>query len=188
VVYNSCNVGFVTVGLRLASIDFIKYVHNFNFGQKTGIDLPGEATGILVPQSRAKQIDLAVMSFGQANAVTPLQMIGAVAAVANDGLYMQPHLVRAIYDKEGQLIREIGPQSVRQAISPETSRELRSILEGVVSVGTGKNAYWEGYRAAGKTGTAQKIAPGGGYLANEYVASFSALPRPTIPALLFWLS
>ncbi|NPV26571.1 MAG: stage V sporulation protein D [Firmicutes bacterium] len=187
VVYNSCNVGFVAVGLRLGLDKFYKYVRAFNFGEKTGIDLPGEAAGILVPQARAKQIDLAVMSFGQANAVTPLQMISAISAIANDGLYMKPHLVRAIYNKEGKLIREVQPEPVRQVISKETAQELRMILEGVVRDGTGKNAYVEGYRVAGKTGTAQKIAPGGGYLANEYVASFigfAPADNPRIAALV----
>lgn len=172
VVENSCNVGFVETGLDIGIPTFYKYLSDFGFGKPTGIDLPGEASGILVNQKNAKQIDLATMSMGQANAVTALQLLNAVSAVANDGKLMQPHLVKQVIDNEGNIIKSIEPKVVKQVISPEVASQLRLILEGVVSNGTGKNAFIEGYRVAGKTGTAQKVSPTGGYMANEYVASF----------------
>lgn len=186
-VQNSCNPVFVTVGLRQGKDRFYKYLEGFGFGQKTGIELPGEATGILVPKSRAKDIDLATMSIGQANAVTPIQLIRAVAAIANDGWLMKPQLVKEIRDYDGKLLKKIEPEPVRQVISKNTSEELRAILETVVSEGTGKNAYLEGYKVAGKTGTAQKILPGGGYSSNEYIASFigfAPADHPRIAALV----
>ncbi|MGE5417199.1 MAG: stage V sporulation protein D [Acidobacteriota bacterium] len=183
VVENSCNVGFVQTGLKLGMENFYRYLRSFGFGQKTGIDLPGEATGIIVPQKRAKQIDLAVMSFGQANAATPIQLVTAASAVANGGMLMKPHLVREIQDPKGKVIERIAPTRVRQIISKDTSKEMCEILEKVVSEGSGKNAYIEGYRVAGKTGTAQKIAPGGGYKANEYIASFVGFAPADNPRL-----
>lgn len=175
IVENSCNVGFVKVGLDLGMDKYFKYLHGFGFGQPTGIDLPGEAKGILVNQANAKQIDLATMAMGQANAVTAMQLTNAVAAVANGGKLMKPHLLRQVLDTEGNVVKTIEPEVIRQVISEPTAKELCNILEGEVTNGTGRNAYIEGYRVGGKTGTAQKIAPGGGYLANEYVASFIGL-------------
>lgn len=171
-VQNSCNPVFVTVGLRMGMDNYYKYLTGFGFGAKTGIDLPGEATGILVPRARAKEIDLATMSIGQANAVTPIQLVRSIAAIANDGWLMKPQLVKEIRDSEGNLIKKIEPEPVRQVVSQRTSQEVRSILETVVSEGTGSRAYIEGYKVAGKTGTAQKILPGGGYSTSEYIASF----------------
>lgn len=172
VVANSCNVGFASLGLRLGVEPFYNYLRAFGFGQKTGLELPGEAVGILVPQNQAKDIHLATMAMGQANAVTPIQMLTAVCAAINGGNLMKPQLVKSILNAEGEVIQEIEPQVVRRVISNKTSEELRVILEGVVADGTGRNGQVEGYRVGGKTGTAQKAAPGGGYLTNEYVASF----------------
>ncbi|QGT99130.1 Cell division protein FtsI [Peptidoglycan synthetase] [Candidatus Syntrophocurvum alkaliphilum] len=183
VVENSCNVGFVNIGLDLGLEKYFKYLNAFGFGKTTDIDLPGEATGILVPQSRAKQIDLATMSMGQANAVTPLQLIRAMAAIANGGQLIEPKILKKAIDADGNILREHEPNVVRNIISEETSKELSLILEGVVANGTGRNAYIDGYRVAGKTGTAQKIAPGGGYLANEYVASFIGFAPANDPKL-----
>lgn len=186
-VQNSCNPVFVTVGLRQGKDRFYKYLEGFGFGQKTGIELPGEANGILVPKTRAKDIDLATMSIGQANAVTPIQLTRAVAAIANDGWLMKPQLVKEIRDYEGKLVRKNDPEPQRQVISKTTSEELRAILETVVSDGTGSKAYIEGYKVAGKTGTAQKILPGGGYSTSEYIASFAGFApadNPRIAALV----
>ncbi len=184
IVENSCNVGFVQVGLDLGIDRYYKYLTGLGFGELTGIDLPGEAKGILVPKSRAKQIDLATMAMGQANAVTPIQLITAVSAVANDGVLMKPHLLREVVDINGKTTQAIAPQAVRRVISSETARELCAILEGEVTNGTGLNAYIDGYKTAGKTGTAQKIAPGGGYMANEYVASFVGFAPADNPRLV----
>ncbi|MBZ4654715.1 MAG: stage sporulation protein [Peptococcaceae bacterium] len=183
-VQNSCNPVFVTVGLREGKDVFYRYLYGFGFGKKTNIELPGEATGILVPKERAKDIDLATMSIGQANAVTPIQLITAFAAISNDGWLMKPQLVKEIRDKDGNLVKTIEPEKVRQVISPETSRMLLEILETVVSQGTGKNAYIEGYRAGGKTGTAQKIIPGGGYSSTEFIGSFMGVAPVNDPRVV----
>lgn len=184
IVEKSCNVGFVQLGLDLGMDKYYQYLNAFGFGRATGIDLPGEAKGITVPQSRAKQIDLATMAFGQANAVTPIQLITAVSAVANEGKLMKPHLVREIVDAQGKVIKKYEPEVVRRVISEKSARELCVILEGEVTQGTGKNAYIEGYRVGGKTGTAEKIAPGGGYLSSEYVSSFIGLAPSDNPRLV----
>lgn len=183
-VQNSCNPVFVTIGLREGKEVFYRYLQGFGFGKKTGIELPGEATGILVGKERAQEIDLATMSIGQANAVTPLQLITAFAAMANEGKLMKPQIVKEIRNKEGELIRTIEPEVVRQVISPETARQVMSILESVVSQGTGKNAYVEGYRVGGKTGTAQKIIPGGGYSTSEYIGSFLGVAPVNNPRIV----
>ncbi|MDD2585292.1 MAG: stage V sporulation protein D [Syntrophomonadaceae bacterium] len=184
IVEKSCNVGFVQVGLDLGMDRYYKYVNGFGFGKLTGIDLPGEAAGILVPENRAKQIDLATMAMGQANAVTSIQLVNAVAAVANEGKLMKPYLVRQVIDNEGKILKKNEPQVVRKIISEKTANDLCLILEGEVTNGTGKNAYLEGYRMAGKTGTAQKIAPTGGYMANEFVASFIGFAPADKPRLV----
>jgi stage V sporulation protein D len=184
IVENSCNVGFVQVGLSLGMEKYYKYLNAFGFGQLTGIDLPGEAKGILVPQERAKQIDLATMAMGQANAVTPIQLITAVSAVANGGKLIKPHLLKEVTDANGNITQTVEPAMVRQVISESTSKELCNILEGEVTNGTGSKAYIEGYHVGGKTGTAQKIAPGGGYLSDEYVASFIGLAPSDDPRLV----
>lgn len=172
-VQNSCNPVFVTVGLRLGKEAFYKYLEGFGFGQKTGIELPGEAYGLLVGKKRCKDIDLASMSMGQANAVTPIQLIRSLSAIANDGWLMKPRLVKEIRDFEGNLVKKIEPEKVRQVISKETSQRVRTILESVVSEGTGKAAQIEGYKVAGKTGTAQKILPQGGYSRTDFIVSFA---------------
>ncbi len=183
VVENSCNVGFVKVGLEVGIETYYRYINAFGFGQLTGIDLPGEAAGILVKKENAKQIDLATMSMGQANAVTPIQLVTAVSVIANGGNLVKPHLVKQVIDNEGIVIKKQETQIVRRVISEEVANELAGILEGVVSNGTGKNAYIEGYKVAGKTGTAQKVAPTGGYMSSEYVASFLGFAPADNPKL-----
>ncbi|BBB93267.1 MAG TPA: stage V sporulation protein D [Methylomusa anaerophila] len=172
VVENSCNVGFVNVGLRLGRDAFYSYIDSFGFGKPTGVDLPGEAKGITIDRAQAKPINLATMSIGQSIAVTPMQLVTAVAAVANDGQLLRPQIVREVRDKSGQIIRGFQPDVVRQVIDPAIAKEVKGILEKVVEEGTGRNAYVEGFRIAGKTGTAQKVGAGG-YLPDKYVASFA---------------
>ncbi len=182
-VQNSCNPVFVTIGLREGVDVFYRYLHGFGFGKKTGIELPGEATGILVNKERCKEIDLATMSIGQANAVTPIQLLTAFSAIANGGTYLKPQIVKEIKDKDGNLVKTIEPEVVRQVISEETSKSLLAILEKVVSEGTGKTAYVEGYRVGGKTGTAQKSLPGGGYSTTEYIGSFMGVAPVNDPRI-----
>ncbi len=167
----SCNVAFVTLGLRLGTAKLYEYISAFNFGTKTGIDYPGEAAGILLPENKVRQVDLARISFGQAITVTPLQMVAAAAAVANDGVYMKPYMVERILSSSGEVIDEIENAEGIRLISSEDSKLMCSILESVVRNGSGRNAYIDGYRVAGKTGTAQKII-NGAYSEDKYIASF----------------
>lgn len=185
-VQNSCNPVFITVGLREGVDVFYRYLEGFGFGKKTGIELPGEFTGILVSKKLAKEADiyLATMAMGQANAVTPLQLVTACAAMANEGKLMKPQIVQEIRDREGNLVKTIEPEVVRQVIAPETARQVMSILESVVSEGTGKNAYLEGYRVGGKTGTAQKVIPGGRYSTSEYIGSFLGVAPVNDPRMV----
>jgi stage V sporulation protein D (sporulation-specific penicillin-binding protein) len=171
VVENSCNVGFVNVGLRLGADSFYKYFTAFGLGKPTNVDLPGEAKGIVIPKSQVKPINLATMSMGQSIAVTPLQLVTAVAAVANDGQRLRPQIVREVKGKDGEIIRGFTPDIINQVVDTATAQEVKKVLESVVANGTGKNAYIEGFRIAGKTGTAQKVGAGG-YMPGKYVASF----------------
>lgn len=172
VIQHSCNSGFVEIGLGVGIDNFFKHLRGFGFGMPTGIKLPGEAHGILIPQKQATNLNLATMSIGQSVAVTPIQLTAAVAAVANGGVLMQPQLVKKVVDHNGKVVRELQPREVRRVISEETAREVQELLETVVLKGTGVNAYVDGYRVAGKTGTAQVVGPGGGYMTGRYVSSF----------------
>ncbi len=167
-VQNSCNPVFIEVGARVGRERFMQYLKGFGFNEKTGIELPGETTGIIHSADNFKEIDLATSSFGQSFNVTPLQMITMVSAVANGGNLMKPHLVKQLVDEEQNVIEEYNPTIVRQIISKETSKTMCEILESVVSKGGGHNAYVAGYRIAGKTGTSEKQPRGEG----KYVASF----------------
>ena len=167
-VQNSCNPVFIEVGARVGREKFMKYVQGFGFRDKTGIELPGETDGIFHSADNFKEIDLATSSFGQSFNITPLQMVTMVAAVANGGKLMRPHLVKQLVDEEQSVIKEFKPTVVRQVISEETSKTMCQILESVVSEGGGKNAYLAGYRIAGKTGTSEKQPRGNG----KYIASF----------------
>ncbi|KKM12277.1 stage V sporulation protein D [Clostridiales bacterium PH28_bin88] len=185
-VQNSCNPVFVSVGLRLEEKrkgSFYEYIEGFGFGRKTGIDLNGEERGLLIAKDKLKQINVATISIGQAIAVTPIQLITAAAAVGNGGMLMRPHLVKEIRDSEGKLIQEFKPEVVRQVISSETASEVTSILERVVSRGTGQRAYIQGYRVGGKTGTAQKVE-NGKYVQGRYVASFLGMAPVNDPRLV----
>jgi len=173
VVKNSCNPGFIQIGLRMGKERFAQYIKKFGFGQLTGVEIQGESKGIVKNISDIKPIDVATNSIGQGIAVTPIQLVTAVSAVANGGTLLKPLIVKEITTAEGKSIKKFAPISVRKVVSPQTAATVRELLEGVVtSDGTGRNAVVEGYRLAGKTGTAQKAAPGGGYEANKYVASF----------------
>ncbi|WP_338819360.1 Stage V sporulation protein D [Moorella thermoacetica] len=185
-VKNSCNPVFVQTALRLEEKKaglFYNYIRAFGFGQPTGIDLTGEGTGLLIPEQELKPINIATIGIGQGIAVTPLQLVTAVSAVANGGKLIRPHLVKEILDDKGNVLKKIEPEVERQVISPETAKQLREMLETVVSEGTGRNAYIPGYRVGGKTGTAQKAGPGG-YMEGKYVASFIGMAPVNDPRLV----
>jgi stage V sporulation protein D (sporulation-specific penicillin-binding protein) len=184
VVQNSCNPGFITLGLRLGTMRLYKYIRAFGFGSLLGIDLPGEAAGIVIPEKQVKPIDLATISMGQANSVTPIQMVSALSAIVNGGKLMKPYLVRELRNSDGKVVKRFKPQVLRQVISPETSQLERELLETVVSNGSGRNAYIEGYSVGGKTGTAQKPKPGGGYSTTDYIVSFIGFAPVDDPRLV----
>ncbi|WP_353892815.1 penicillin-binding transpeptidase domain-containing protein [Proteinivorax hydrogeniformans] len=168
-VVRSSNTAFVDIGLDLGKDTLFKYIHGLGFGQRTGIDLPGETTGILFNTQTMTDLDLAVTSFGQGNAVTPIQQIMGVAAVANGGQLMQPYLAKEFRNSEGEVVKANKPTPVRTVFSQETSDISREILQEVVK---GANLTIDGYSVAGKSGTAQKISPEGGYIDGSIIASY----------------
>jgi len=159
VLQNSSNVGSIKAGLQLGKERYYKYITGFGFGQPVGLGLPGESRGQLRAPPQWSALSLATMSIGQEISVTAVQMVTAFAAIANGGRLMQPQIVRALLDANGREVRTFEPRAVRQVISPETARELTTILTAVVREGTGHNAAIPGYEVAGKTGTAQKMDP-----------------------------
>ncbi len=169
VIVKSSNVGAIRVGLRTGARRLSEYVARFGFGQPSTKELPGASRGIWAPASLTES-GLASVSMGYQISVTPLQMVTAASAVANGGLLMEPRFVRAV-TQDGQ--REVyAPKVVRRAIAPETAATLTAIMEGVTERGTATLARLDRYQVAGKTGTAKKVLPGGGYSDGEYNASF----------------
>lgn len=176
-IQNSCNPAFIRLGQMIGAKTFLKYVNAFGLQSKTGIDLKGEATGLFHSPDQFNEVELAVSSFGQTFKVTPIEMITAVCAVANGGNLMRPHVVKQITqtDADGNIkvVKNIAPTTVRQVISTDTSKTMCDMLEKVVSVGSGKNAYVKGYRIAGKTGTSEKTDQRNeSGEVDKYIASF----------------
>ncbi len=187
----SSNIGSAKIGVRLGQEKLYTSLSNFGFGQKSGIDLPGESGGMLRSKNRWFGVDLATISFGQGVTATALQIATAASAVANGGLLMKPYLVEKISDDSGKVQRVIAPEVKRRVISEETAKTVARMLEGVVMEGgTGVNAAVDGYRSAGKTGTAQKVDPlTRGYSVNKRTASFVGFvplekPRLTIVVVI----
>ena len=168
---NSCNPCFVDIALSLGKETFYDYLAAFNFGRATGLDFSGEAIGMLLPESTLRDCDFARIGFGQTIAVTPLQLACASAAAVNGGNYYAPRLVKEISDASGAVVERTSPVLLSQPVSEEASRMLTAMLEGVVRDGSGKKAFIEGYRVAGKTGTAQKYEDGR-IAQGKYVSSF----------------
>ena len=168
---NSCNPCFTDIALALGTETFYDYLTAFGLGNVTGIDFSGEALGMLVPQSLVRDCDLARIGFGQTVAVTALQLACAAAAAVNGGKYYSPHLIKSVVSSDGKVVEEYESVLKQQVISEKASRILAEMLEGVVTEGSGKKAYIEGYKVAGKTGTAQKYEDG--HIASgKYVSSF----------------
>ncbi len=173
VIQKSSNIGAAKTGMALGDQRLYRYLQAFGFGQKTEIDLPGEAGGLVKHPREWGRRSLASISMGQEIGVTPIQMVSAVAALANGGVLMKPYVVSEVRDAQGKTLRQILPQVKRRVVSPETARTVTSILEGVVTDGTGAKAAIPGFRVAGKTGTAQKIDPRtGAYSSTLFVGSF----------------
>ena len=181
-VENSCNPVFVELGQKMGAETFYDYINGFGFSDVTGIDLPGEGKSIMYSLNNVGPVELATISFGQSISVTPIQLINAVSAIANDGKLMKPRIVKELIDTEGNIIHRYEETMVRQVISKKTSQDLREIMEAVVSEGSGKGAYIPGYRVGGKTGTAQKVVDGR-YATGVYVSSFIGIAPSDDPRL-----
>jgi len=182
----SSNIGAAKLGKRLEREKLYQYIRAFGFGAQTNIDLPGESAGILRPADRWFEIDLANISFGQGIGVTSLQLATAMAAIANNGQLMKPYVVEKIVDGQGSVFSQAHPQVVRQVISEKTARRVRRMLTQVTEAGgTGTGAAIQGYRVAGKTGTAQKAdLVTGGYSIDKRTASFIGMVPAEDPAIV----
>ncbi|MCW3491240.1 PASTA domain-containing penicillin-binding protein [Dethiobacter alkaliphilus] len=188
VVLGSCNPGFITLGQRIGSEKHMHYLEAFGFGRRTGIDVMGEGLGIMFTPEQFGPVEAATTSFGQGVSVTPIQQLMAVAAMINGGYLMTPYVVDEIRDSEGNVVKKTEPQVVRRVVSEETSQEVRRIMELVVTEGSGMNAHVEGYRIGGKTGTAQKVGPGGVYISGEYILSFIGFVPAEDPQILLYIA
>lgn len=188
VVENSCNPGFVSLGNKLGVDKLMSYINKFGFGEKTGIDLNGESSGILFNPSRMGPVELATTSFGQGISVTPIQQVTAVSAVINNGYLYQPYIVKSLEEPETQSIVKLNePVLRRRVISEESSKLARFALESVVANGSGRNAYIENYRVGGKTGTAQKVEDGH-YLDGNYILSFVGFMPADEPKIVVYVA
>jgi cell division protein FtsI (penicillin-binding protein 3) len=179
----SSDVGAIKIGLRLGAPKFYDYIRSYGFGSLTDVDLPGENRGLLRRVENWTPVSVGSISMGQEVGVTPLQMVNAMSAIANGGLLYRPHVVRALRTGAGNLLPEDEPDPKR-VVRETTAATMRSMLEGVVLDGTGKLARLDGYTAAGKTGTAQKIDPATGrYSPTQLIASFVGFAPVNNPAL-----
>lgn len=177
---NSCNPALMQIGERIGNDDFYRYVEAFGFRDITGIDLPGETNGVFFSKENFNAVQLATSSFGQGFQITPLQLVGFVSAICNGGTLQKPHLVKQMTDQEGNVVKTIEPEPIRQIMSAETASTMRSIMEQVVLDGAAKNAYIKGYRVGAKTGTSEKLPRGSG----KYVASCVAVAPVDDPQLV----
>lgn len=188
VLENSSNPGFVEIGRRLGLDRLYQYVIDFGFGSKTGIELPGESTGIMFKKEAMGPVEQATVAFGQGLSVTPIQLVRAFSAVINGGTLYKPMIVKQLVDPISKdIIQEYEPIAQGQVISKETSDLMHVALESVVANGGGKNSYIKGYKIGGKTGTAQK-AVDGVYLSNEYILSFLSAAPMDDPQIVIYVA
>jgi stage V sporulation protein D (sporulation-specific penicillin-binding protein) len=181
---NSCNPAFMRMALEMGVDGFYQKIYDFGFGSQTGIQLTGEASGLVRSQKYIRNVDLARIGFGQSIAVTPLQLVTAVSAAVNGGHLMKPMLVDQITDGDGNIIVRYDPTEVRQVVSEQVSAQMRTMLQAVVDNGSGKNGAVEGYAIGGKTGTAQKYGEDGAILRDKHVSSFVAFAPADDPEIV----
>jgi stage V sporulation protein D (sporulation-specific penicillin-binding protein) len=187
-VFTRTNPGFVKLGLMLGKERLFSYLGLFGFGEKTGVDLNGEATGIIFPLDKVGNLELATTAFGQGVSVTPIQQVTAVSAVINGGSLYKPYLVKSIAEPEtNSIVKTFDKTFIRKTISEATSATMRYALESVVARGGGRYAYIEGYRIGGKTGTEQKVKDGK-YLVNNYIMSFIAIVPSNNPQAVLYIA
>jgi cell division protein FtsI (penicillin-binding protein 3) len=180
VMKNSSDVGVIKLGLRLGDERFADYISRFGFGRPSNIDLPGEERGLTKPASRWSRVSVGAISMGQEIGVTPIQIVSLVSAVANGGILHQPYVVKRVEHPVHGVLSETEPSGVR-IMTPETAAELKDMLEVVVTDGTAKSSKLDGYSAAGKTGTAQKIDETGRYSLTKHIASFAGYAPASSP-------
>jgi cell division protein FtsI (penicillin-binding protein 3)/stage V sporulation protein D (sporulation-specific penicillin-binding protein) len=174
ILIKSSNIGAAKLALSVGEQKFYEYIRRFGFGERTGIELPGEINGLIRPPKSWSKISITRIPMGHEIGVTPLQMTVAMATIANGGKLIMPRIVKSITTSDGKSISSLAPVVLRQVISPETAREIGEALRGVVSdSGTAAAAAVPGFIIAGKTGTAQKVDPRGGYEEGKYVVSFA---------------
>ena len=182
----SSNIGVTKIAQKTTPSTFYKYAKRFRFGMKTGIDLKGEVSGLLKPPSSWSKTSIGAIPIGQEITVTPLQLLCAISAIANDGVYMRPFIVKSIKDNHDEIIKFVEPKMVDRVISAQTAQRVKNILVGVVESGTGKAAKIKGIQVAGKTGTSQKVV-GGTYSHSQFYASFfgfAPADHPRIAAIV----
>ena len=188
VLQNSSNPGFVEIGRRLGKDKLYEYVKKFGLTEKTGVDLPGESKGIMFDYDSFNELEQATVSFGQGISVTPIQLVRAICACVNGGKLYQPYIGDKIINSTTKdVIYEKKPELLRRVISEETSKKVRDALETVVTDGGGKNAYIDGYRIGGKTGTAQK-AVNGSYVDGGYILSFVGVAPINDPKIVLYVA
>lgn len=183
----SSNVGTIKAAQRLTPSRFRRHLAQFGFGDKTGIDLPGETEGVLRPVSRWSGLSMSSIPMGYELTVSGIQVAAAAGALGNQGIYMQPHVVKEIRDVQGNVIRKFEPQPLRRVASPTTCRHMLAMMEQVVATGTGKSAQVPGYRIGGKTGTTKKLDPViKKYTMKNYIASFCGLAPISDPEVCIY--
>lgn len=188
VLQNSSNPGFVEIGRRLGKDKLYEYVKKFGLTEKTGIDLPGESKGIMFDYDAFNELEQATVAFGQGISITPMQLVRAVCACVNGGTLYKPYLVDKIIDSySNDIVYEHKPEALRKVISEDASKKMRDALESVVTDGGGKNAYIDGYRIGGKTGTAQK-AVNGSYVDGGYILSFIGIAPIDDPKIVLYVA
>ncbi len=188
VVKNSCNPGFVIMGQRLGKETLMKYIKDFGFGEKTGIDLSGEENGILFKTENMGPVETATTAFGQGVSVTPIQQVMGVSAAINGGSLYTPYLLKSVSNPDTfEVLKQISPVVKRKVISEETSKLVRFALESVVAQGTGRNAYINGHTVGGKTGTAQKVL-NGAYMDGNYILSFIGFTPTDNPEVVVYVA
>ncbi len=179
-IQNSCNPVFIEIGLRLGTDNFYKYFEQFGLMGQTGVDLPGEAGTIMHKKENVGQVELATMSFGQSFQITPLQLATTVASIANGGERITPHFGVSVLDGDGKEVEKFDYGRRKRIVSKDTSETMKKLLESVVSEGSGKNAFVEGYHIGGKTATSQTLPRS----ANKYISSFVGFAPADDPQVL----
>lgn len=183
IVIRSSNVGAAQVATRLGRTTFDAYIRRFGFGRPTGVDLPGEAEGIIRPPGRWRRPSLQTIAFGQGISVTPIQLLVAVSALATHGVAVHPHVAGVVRDADGHVVMAPGDRPPSRVIEADVADRVLAMMRDVVQQGTGTRAQIDGYTVAGKTGTAQRPSPAGGYDAHSYIASFVGVVPAVSPRL-----